>query len=114
MQNQSEFERKYKKAIEELNNSTIWRTNRLPLAHRLTAKLGIQSRPPYYQSFVFNLIVFASFMALLMVVSGWIVGLESPTITILNFAAGIVMGLWMALYIRFTAQKQGLSKWRDL
>ena len=114
MQVQSEFERKYTKAIEELSNTTIRRWSYLPPAHRLAVKFGIQFRPPHYNSFVSTFIAFALFMSLTMVISGWIVGLSSLTITILNFIGGIVMGLWMALYIRFTAQKHNLSKWSDL
>ena len=115
MQNQSEFDRRYNKALEELGNTTLSRWRQRPYLHRLAIKLGIESRPPYYNSFVFNFITSALVMSFAMGVSTWIAGLmSSPTITILSFIGAILIGLMMALDIRFTAQNHNLSKWSDL
>ncbi|MBX2821637.1 MAG: hypothetical protein KTR29_18205 [Rhodothermaceae bacterium] len=125
MQNQSDFERKYAKAIEELSNKTHLSSR---YGHRAIDKFRVQLglRPPYYNSFRSNFLWSALFMSLVMVISGWIAGWStdwsfwqtmyppSLTISILSLVAGVVMGLWLALHTRFFAQNHSLSRWSDL
>ncbi len=118
MQNKSEFERKYAKAMEELRNKTTWRSS---FPYRLTEKFRKQFRlrPPYYNSFVSVFVLFALTFSLGMLFSEWVItplvgGASSQTVLLLSLFGAVVMGLWCALYIRFTAQKHNLSKWSDL
>lgn len=118
MQNKAEFERKYTKAMEELNNKTNWRSN---YAYRLTEKFRVRFglRPPYYSSFVsvftqFALIASLGILFSERVITPFVGSASSQTVTILSLLGAILMGLWIALYIRFTAQKNNLSKWSDL
>ena len=125
MQNQSEFERKYAKAIEELSNKTSLSSNYGYRAiDKLRAKLKL--KPPYYNSFRSNFFRSALLLSIVMLLSGWIAGWSTdwsfwqtmypPSLisSILSSIAGIVMGLWLALHTRFFAQNHNLSKWSDL
>ncbi|MEM8485259.1 MAG: DUF6404 family protein [Bacteroidota bacterium] len=118
MQNFSAFERKYAKAREELENKMNWRPNYI---YRLTEKFWkqLKFRPPYYKSFVSDFAVFTLSFVLAFLLYGWVIApligaTSSMTMKLLMLVGAILMGLWVALATRYTAQKHNLSKWRDL
>lgn len=113
------FEKRKEAAIQELKESGIWKSNGMPPALIMIWKLGIKAKPPHYNAFSKNAFLlgvwFASAWGLLM----WFLQLRSLGFsilgaTILSLVGGILFGLTMAAYYKWSARKHRLSNWTDL
>lgn len=113
------FHDRQKAAIKELKESSIRPLNYTSPIQSLLGRFGIKIRPAHYNSFLRN----ATFMGLWFSVSWgllmWFLEWRAMSISIPNAVglsafAGVLFGIGMATYYKWSAQKHGLSKWEDL
>ncbi|PKG76487.1 hypothetical protein CXF86_03220 [Shewanella sp. GutCb] len=113
------FQDKLEAAQKELSEANIWKSNHNPPISVLLIKLGFNIRPFHYCSFISNFITaslwFGSVWGLLMWFTSWqSSGMTIQAALIGSFFAGILFGLFMALYYKHSAKKNNLSHWHTL
>ncbi len=110
MNDHTEFERKYSKAVAELSDKSIGWSNPV---HRFGLKLGFKLKPAYYNTFVFNFVTQSLVFILALVFPFWLWG-KSLLLLALSALGGVVSGLFVAYGCHISAQKYNLSSWEEL
>ncbi len=108
-------------ALALLENTGIWRSNYAPLLHRLFWRAGITIPPPHFASFKFNFIFLGVWFGVVCGLMMWFMfwsnhdksSSESAAI-IGTSLAGVLYGMFMALYYRIGARKHGLPSWSSI
>lgn len=113
------FQDKLKAAQQELNETKIWKSNHNSPISVLLRKLGFNIRPFHYCSFISNFINaslwFSGVWGLIMWLSTWQSnGMSVQAALVTSLSAGLVFGLFMAIYYKHSAKKNNLSDWHKL
>lgn len=114
------YEEKFKYAMEELaTKKAILKSSGTPPLLKLLKKMGCEVRPPHYSSFVKNALFEGLFFAvswgLLMAIFLWSPQNYPLIVWLLSSAAaGLMFGLSMAGYYKYSARKHKLSTWDEL
>ena len=113
------FEEKYQRAIKELESTKILRWNYNPPLIKLLHKLGAKVPPPHYNSFFGNTLLmgghFGIAWGLFMYISIWRnQHMPAQTAILTAAGAGLFFGIFMAIYFKFSANKNRLNQWKDL
>ncbi|WP_019027757.1 DUF6404 family protein [Colwellia piezophila] len=113
------FPDKLEAAQKELSETKIWKSNHNPPISVLLRKLGFKIRPFHYCSFMFNFLTsslwFGGAWGLIMWFTTWQPNDMPIQIALLtSLFAGLLFGLFMALYFKRSAKKNNLSDWQKL
>ncbi|MGM0428772.1 MAG: DUF6404 family protein [Pseudomonadota bacterium] len=113
------FKEKKQAALTELKSSKIWQSNYQPPFLLFMWWLGIETKPPHYNSFIHNALSLGSFFGLFWGVIMWLFVWNSNNLPVLVaivacLLAGVLFGLSMASYYRISARKNNLSQWDEL
>lgn len=115
----NDHERKFQAAMNELEQSGMWRSNYAPIVMRIQRRLGQEVRPPHYASFMSTAIGYAFWFGgvwgILMWFAQWQAQGYTISAAVISAAfAGILFGAMIAGYYRWSGRKHGLSDWGDL
>ena len=113
------FSEKYINAMEELGRSPILEGNYSPPLHKGLRRMGVELKPPHYAGFLANSIIAGIPFGILWGVLMWLVVWQSAQLpaAIAIWAggmAGLLFGVMMAIYYRWSANRHHLSRWDDL
>lgn len=90
-----------------------------PLLFRWLGGMGLNVRPPHYQSFAVNVLVNGAYFGVFWgVIMYWWVwraqGTPIPVATGFGAFAGLLFGILMAALILWQRRSKSLSRWQDL
>ena len=113
------FQNKLEAAQKELNEANIWKSNHTPQIVVLLRKLGFNIRPFHYCSFKSNFITASLWFGIIWGIIMWFTSWKNDHMPIqiaifTSLLAGVVFGLFMALYYKRSAKKNNLSNWHTL
>lgn len=113
------FQNKLEAAQKELNEANIWKSNHNPPIVVLLRKLGFNIRPFHYCSFKSNFITASLWFGIIWGIIMWFTSWKNDHMPIqiaifTSLLAGVVFGLFMALYYKRSAKKNNLSNWHTL
>jgi hypothetical protein len=113
------FQNKLEAAQKELNEANIWKSNYNPPIVVLLRKLGFNIRPFHYCSFKSNFITASLWFGIIWGIIMWFTSWKNDHMPIqiaifTSLLAGVVFGLFMALYYKRSAKKNNLSNWYTL
>lgn len=110
-----DFESKVALAHAEAQSKGIWESNYNPPIYRLIRWIGIQTAPPYYQSFYFNFILsFCYFTPLMWLFSYFINDLSLSESGIGAVVTGVAFALLISVVYRIRQSQLKLTKWENL
>ena len=114
-----EFDRKYSRSIQELEGTSIWKSNYLPTTYRLQRLMGLRVKPPHYNSFLWNAVSLGLYFGLAWGALMWLLFWQRSDASVsaallAALSAGLLFGLSMAAYYRWSARKHALSDWDEL
>lgn len=114
-----DYERRLKRAMAELERSGIARMNYAPPLFRMARAAGLRPRPPHYMSVLRSALMLGPVFGVVWGAVMWMLswraqGLPIGVAVSASLLAGIVFGIAMAAYYRWSADRAGLSRWRDL
>ena len=114
----NEFNRKLDVAYQELSKTGKWRYNFDPPIFRVLRKTGLNVRPPYYNTYVVNVLVFGIMFTVLFGAITYFLDslrgrLESYSLTTV-ILTGVVFGLLVPYILNNAKKKYSLSDWEDL
>ena len=115
----SDFDRKFEKAMSELDKAGIWPSNAYPPLQKSLNKLGWKSRTPHYAPFIiaFNVaaILFSGVWGSFMWIFIWSdAGMSSNRALSTALMTGVFFGIAMALYYAHGRKKYDLTPWDQL
>lgn len=109
---------KHTKAMDELQQSGIWKRSYLPPYYKLSMKLGIKGRPPHYNSFLTNVVQLSVFVGLFCALVMYFLfkskGVAMLDIFSTSATIGTLIGLVMGAYYFFSSRSHSLTPWDDL
>ena len=113
-----QFNERLQQAFVLLESKGIGKSTYSPPLFRLLWKLGIKVPPPHMAGFGFNALVMGSFFGLFWGLFMWLLlwGRQGMPIWIGATAAlmaGVLFGLTMAWYLRWSAKKRGIPTWQE-
>ena len=114
-----DYNDRFARAESELEMSGLNSLNYAPPLFRLARKTGLRVRPPHYMSFLRATLILTVIFGTVWGVFMWIVlwrdmGMPWQGAVAASALAGILFGLLMAEYYRWSAKRAGLSRWEDL
>lgn len=114
-----DFARRLAAARAEMTAAGLGASSSYPPLFRLLSRLGLPMRPPLYHGFAMNFLFQALFFGVTWgaILYFWIWrGQGMPMAAVISFAAlaGVLFGLFMALYARWQAKRKNLSRWENL
>ena len=114
-----DYDTRLTRALAELEASGIKRSNYAPPLFHLARRLGARPRLPHYMGFWQAVALTGPFFAVTWGLFMWIVfwlprGLTGWAALLAALVAGLLFGIGMALYYRYSAKRAGLSRWEAL
>ncbi len=111
-----DFEAKYEKAMQELKGTPIWKSNYNPPFYKLIRRLGIQSRPPHYNTFLSNSyrmsLYFAAIWAVFLLAFSWTNDdISKFNVVIVSILIGMFFGVVMGIYYWYSFRTNSLTEW---
>jgi len=113
------YQHKLEAAQKELSETKIWKSNYNPTIFILLRKLGLKIRPLHYNTFVVNFLSAAVWFSVVWGLVMWFTTWQSKNMPIqialiISLSAGVLFGLFMAIYYKRSAKKNNLSSWNQL
>ena len=113
------YEEKYQAALAELAAAGFRPKQTHPPLLRLLHRLGMKTRPPLYNSFWQNTVLLGGYFGLLWGILMYALIWRSNGVGLLgaiiaSLLAGLLFGMAMAGFYRYSAKKRGLTPWQDL
>ena len=108
-----------KSALDTLSKTGVWKSNYAPPIHRLLWRMGFVVAPPHFASFTSNLVSYGTYFGTVWGVLMWFAVWsrhDTPPMVAAGFSvfAGLLFGLFMAIYFRNFARKHKLPSWSQL
>ncbi|HET6782816.1 MAG TPA: DUF6404 family protein [Pseudoxanthomonas sp.] len=113
-----EFNERLQQAFALLESKGIGKSTYSPPLFRLLWKLGVKVPPPHMAGFGFNALVMGGFFGLFWGLFMWLLlwGRQGMPIWIgaaAALAAGVLFGVTMACYLRWSAKKRAIPTWQE-
>lgn len=117
-QERKRFDTRLRQALALLETKGLGRSNYAPPLFRLLWKFGATVPPPQMASFAFNGLLMGVFFGMFWGLLMWLLlwggqGLPLAIGAMVAAFAGAPFGLSMAWYMRHSARKRAIPKWRD-
>ena len=115
----AEFDAKLKRAFVILEAAGVGKNSYSPPLYRIFWKCGLRVPPPQMSGFMINAILMGAFFAIGWGALMWVIvwswqDTSLRTMVVASALAGLLFGLAMAAYARFTARRLMLPEWRRL
>jgi hypothetical protein len=116
--NMSDYERRFKAAMAELEALEVWPSSSNPPYARLLRYAGFSPLPPHYSSFWKVCLTQAVFFGIIWGVWMWFTqwsgeDLSSAEVLLSALSAGFFFGLSMAFYYAYGKRRYSLSRWEN-
>jgi hypothetical protein len=113
------YPRKIQSALSILAAAGIRKSSYAPLLHRALWSLGIEIAPPHFSKFSSIFLVYGGWFGVAWGITMWATtwshqGMSPTLAAVISFAAGVLFGFAMAIYIRHTARKHNLPSWGEV
>jgi uncharacterized membrane protein YagU involved in acid resistance len=113
------FQDKLEAAQKELTEANIWKSNHNPPISVLLRKIGFNIRPFHYCSFKSNFLTASLWFGVVWGFLMWFTSWKNDNMPFqvalfTSLLAGLLFGLFMALYYKRSAKKNNLSDWHTL
>lgn len=113
------FDGKYRKAIEELQASKIWRANQDQPLNKLYRKIGLNVPPPHYAAFGHVFLAHGVFFLIAWIVLWSLNPFQWPGVSFgfivgTGLLGGLIYSVIMAAYYRWDRKRHNLTPWDDL
>ena len=113
-----EFSQRLQQSFALLESKGIGKSTYSPPLFRLLWKIGVQVPPPHMAGFGFNALVMGGFFGVLWGMLMWLLlwgrqGMQIWTAVATALMAGLLFGLMMACYLRWSAKKREIPSWQE-
>ena len=112
------FDARLQQALALLDSKGLGKSAYAPPLFRLLWKLGVKVPPPHMAGFAFNSLLMGGFFGVFWSLLMWLMlwgrqGMPLVIAAITALVAGGLFGLTMGWYIRYSARKRAIPRWRD-
>ena len=112
------FDARLQQALALLDSKGLGKSAYAPPLFRLLWKLGVKVLPPHMAGFAFNSLLMGGFFGVFWSLLMWLMlwgrqGMPLVIAAITALVAGGLFGLTMGWYIRYSARKRAIPRWRD-
>lgn len=112
------FDTRLQKALALFEARGMRRSTYAPPLFQLLWKLGARVPPPLMAGFGANVLLMGGFFGIFWGALMWVLmwgrqGMPAGAAWLLAGLAGLLFGLMMAAYLRYTAKRQQIPRWRD-
>lgn len=118
MSQEMDFNERLQRAFALLESKGIGKSTYSPPLFRLFWKLGIQVPPPHMAGFGFNTLLMGGFFGVFWGLCMWLLlwgrqGMPVVIAAAVALGTGLLFGLVMAWYMRYSARKRGIPSWHE-
>lgn len=115
---EADFDARLRQALALLETKGLGKNNYAPPLFRLLWRLGVKAPPPHMAGFAFNSLLMGTFFGVLWGLFMWLLlwgrqGVPLVVGAVGALVAGTLFGLAMAWYLRYSARKHAIPRWRD-
>ncbi len=114
-----DFTRRLAAAQDEMLAAGFKPSHTNPHLFKLLGRLGLNIRPPHYQPFAVNVLIYGWFFGIFWgIAMYWLVwranDMPVPVATAFGASAGLLFGILMSAFTLWQRRSKSLSRWQDL